>query len=84
MSDSTTPTYQEPSGSAEQRVANLQTLEDGEKTKQQQMGWVDGANYGMTGADIGYAAYAGGSAALAGAPAARPRSAPARWPRRPR
>ncbi|PEH84266.1 AHH domain-containing protein [Burkholderia gladioli] len=66
MSDSTTPTYQEPSGSAEQRVANLQTLEDGEKTKQQQMGWVDGANYGMTGADIGYAAYAGGSAALAG------------------
>ncbi|MDJ1162765.1 RHS repeat-associated core domain-containing protein [Burkholderia gladioli pv. gladioli] len=66
MSDSTTPTYQEPSGSAEQRVANLQTLEDGEKTKQQQMGWVDGANYGMAGADIGYAAYAGGSAALAG------------------
>ncbi|WP_227245188.1 RHS repeat-associated core domain-containing protein [Paraburkholderia caribensis] len=61
-----TGNYTEPGGTAQQRIAGLQTLEDGEKTKRNQMGLVDGANYGMFGADVGYAASAGGSAALAG------------------
>ena len=43
----------EPTGSASERLAHLQTLEDGEAVKQQQMKWVDGANYGMLGADVG-------------------------------
>ncbi len=54
-----------PSGSASERLAHLQTLEDGEAVKQGQMKWVDGANYGMMGADVGYGAYAAGSAAVA-------------------
>ncbi|MCA7978121.1 RES domain-containing protein [Burkholderia cepacia] len=59
------PTFEEPTGSADQRLANLQNLEDGEQVKQEQMKWVDGANYGMLGADVGFAAYAGGAAAIA-------------------
>jgi RHS repeat-associated protein len=55
----------EPSGSASERLARLQTLEDGEAAKQRQMKWVDGANYGMMGADVGYGVYAAGSAAVA-------------------
>ena len=55
----------EPTGSASERLAHLQTLEDGEAVKQQQMKWVDGANYGMLGADVGYGTYAAGSAAVA-------------------
>ncbi|MEW6344530.1 MAG: DUF6531 domain-containing protein [Paraburkholderia sp.] len=55
----------EPTGSATERLANLQTLEDGDAAKQQQMKWVDGANYGMLGADVGYGSYAAGSAAVA-------------------
>src|SRR5471032_3601917 len=55
----------EPTGSASERLAHLQTLEDGEADKQQQMKWVDGANYGMFGADVGYGTYAAGSAAVA-------------------
>jgi RHS repeat-associated protein len=55
----------EPSGSVSERLARLQTLEDGEAAKQRQMKWVDGANYGMMGADVGYGAYAAGSAAMA-------------------
>ncbi len=54
----------EPTGSAEERLAALQTLENGEATKQSRMKWVDGANYGMLGADLGYGAYAASSAAL--------------------
>ena len=54
-----------PSGSAEERMAALQKLEDGEAKKQSQMKWVDGANYGMLGADLGYGAYAAGTAATA-------------------
>jgi hypothetical protein len=54
----------EPAGSASERLANLQTLEDGDAAKQQQMKWVDGANYGMLGADVGYGSYAAGSAAV--------------------
>ncbi|MFP6562280.1 DUF6531 domain-containing protein [Paraburkholderia sp. B3] len=54
-----------PSGSADERLAYLNTLEDGDATKQQQMKWVDGANYGMLGADVGYGSYAAGAAALA-------------------
>jgi RHS repeat-associated protein len=55
----------EPAGSASERLANLQTLEDGDAAKQEQMKWVDGANYGMLGADVGYGSYAAGSAAVA-------------------
>jgi RHS repeat-associated protein len=55
----------EPTGSASERLAHLQTLENGEAVKQQQMKWVDGANYGMLGADVGYGTYAAGSAAVA-------------------
>jgi RHS repeat-associated protein len=55
----------EPTGSASERLAHLQTLEDGDAVKQQQMKWVDGANYGMLGADVGYGSYAAGSAAVA-------------------
>lgn len=46
-------------------MAALQNLEDGEAKKQSQMKWVDGANYGMLGADVGYGAYAAGTAATA-------------------
>ncbi|WP_080414958.1 RHS repeat-associated core domain-containing protein [Burkholderia ubonensis] len=59
------PIFEEPTGTAEERLATLQNLEDGEQVKQEQMKWVDGANYGMLGADLGYAAYAGGAAAMA-------------------
>ncbi|TYZ49837.1 hypothetical protein C2U35_12710, partial [Ralstonia solanacearum] len=45
--DPSTQPPAEPSGSAEARLAALQTLENGEATKQSQMKWVDGANYGM-------------------------------------
>ena len=34
----------EPTGTASERLAHLQTLEDGEAVKQRQMEWVDGAN----------------------------------------
>ena len=54
----------EPTGTASERLAHLQTLEDGEAVKQRQMEWVDGANYGMLGADVGYGAYAAGSAVI--------------------
>ena len=54
-----------PSGTADERLAALQNLEDGEAKKQSQMKWVDGANYGMLGADLGYGAYAAGTAATA-------------------
>lgn len=54
-----------PGGTAEERLARLKTLEDGEARKAEQMEWVDGANYGMLGADVGYGAYAAGSAAVA-------------------
>jgi RHS repeat-associated protein len=54
-----------PTGSASERLAALSQLEDGEKEKQAQMKWVDGANYGMLGADLGYGSYAAGSTALA-------------------
>ncbi|MEQ5840471.1 DUF6531 domain-containing protein [Paraburkholderia acidicola] len=60
------PGTDEPTGTAEERLAHLQTLEDGDAVKQQQEKWVDGANYGMMGADVGYGAYAAGSTALAG------------------
>uniref|UniRef100_UPI00322155AE hypothetical protein n=1 Tax=Ralstonia pseudosolanacearum TaxID=1310165 RepID=UPI00322155AE len=56
--DPSTQPPAEPSGSAEARLAALQTLENGEATKQSQMKWVDGANYGMLGADVGYGVYA--------------------------
>ena len=46
-------------------MAAIQHLEDGEAKKQSQMKWVDGANYGMLGADVGYGAYAAGTAATA-------------------
>ncbi|MEF2249914.1 DUF6531 domain-containing protein [Ralstonia solanacearum] len=62
--DPGTPSPAEPTGSAEERLAALQTLENGEATKQSRMKWVDGANYGMLGADLGYGAYAASSAAL--------------------
>ncbi|MCL1622136.1 GH-E family nuclease [Ralstonia pseudosolanacearum] len=62
--DPSTQPPAEPSGSAEARLAALQTLENGEATKQSQMKWVDGANYGMLGADVGYGVYAAGSAAM--------------------
>ena len=55
--DPSTPTPPTgPSGTAEERMAALQNLEDGEAKKQSQMKWVDGANYGMLGADVGYGA----------------------------
>ncbi|AQW31158.1 PAAR domain-containing protein [Ralstonia syzygii subsp. celebesensis] len=76
--DLSTQSPAEPSGSAEERLVALQTLEDGEATKQSQMKWVDGANYGMLGADLGYGAYAAGSAAVgAGAGGAAAASAAA-------
>ncbi|WP_338638386.1 RHS repeat-associated core domain-containing protein [Burkholderia pyrrocinia] len=59
------PSFDEPTGNADDRLANLQKLSDGEHVKQEQMKWVDGANYGMLGADVGWAAYAGGTAAAA-------------------
>lgn len=62
--DPSTQPPAEPSGSAEARLAALQRLENGEATKQSQMKWVDGANYGMLGADVGYGVYAAGSAAM--------------------
>ncbi|OAI59997.1 membrane protein [Ralstonia solanacearum] len=62
--DPGTPSPAEPTGSAEERLAALQTLENGEATKQSRMKWVDGANYGMLGADLGYGTYAASSAAL--------------------
>ncbi|WP_052321714.1 DUF6531 domain-containing protein [Ralstonia sp. A12] len=64
--DPSTPTSPTgPSGTAEERIAAIQHLEDGEAKKQSQMKWVDGANYGMLGADVGYGAYAAGTAATA-------------------
>lgn len=62
---STPSTPTGPSGTADERLAALQNLEDGEAKKQSQMKWVDGANYGMLGADVGYGAYAAGTAATA-------------------
>ncbi|RQU68076.1 hypothetical protein DF141_28135 [Burkholderia cenocepacia] len=56
--------FEEPTGSADERLANLQKLEDGDLVKQQQMKYVAGANYAMLGAGVGYAGYAAGAAAI--------------------
>lgn len=48
-----TPTFDEPTGSADERLANLKTLENGEAAKAADQPFYENINYGMMGADVG-------------------------------
>ena len=65
MSD--TPNYDEPSGGAGDRLANIQHLEDGVTAKAAEQPFYGGVNDAMLGADVGMTAVEGASAGLGAA-----------------
>ncbi|WP_096721880.1 DUF6531 domain-containing protein [Paraburkholderia acidicola] len=65
MSD--TPNYDEPSGSAEDRLESIQHLEDGDAAKAAEQPFYGHVNDAMLGADVGMTAVEGASAGLGAA-----------------
>lgn len=65
MSD--TPNYNEPSGSAQERLDQIAKLEDGEAAKAAEQPFYEHLNYGMLGADAGLTALEGTAAGLSAA-----------------
>ncbi|WP_175712857.1 DUF6531 domain-containing protein [Burkholderia ambifaria] len=65
MSD--TPNYNEPSGSAQERLDQIAKLEDGEAAKAAEQPFYENLNYGMLGADAGLTAIEGTAAGLGAA-----------------
>ncbi|WP_244132827.1 DUF6531 domain-containing protein [Burkholderia sp. BCC0397] len=65
MSD--TPNYDEPSGSAQERLDQIAKLEDGEAAKAAEQPFYEHLNYGMLGADAGLTAVEGTAAGLGAA-----------------
>jgi YD repeat-containing protein len=65
MSD--TPSYDEPSGSAQERLDQIAKLEDGEAAKAAEQPFYEHLNYGMLGADAGLTAVEGTAAGLSAA-----------------
>ena len=65
MSD--TPNYNEPSGSAQERLDQIAGLEDGEAAKAAEQPFYEHLNYGMLGADAGLTAVEGTAAGLGAA-----------------
>ncbi|WP_175854242.1 DUF6531 domain-containing protein [Burkholderia cepacia] len=65
MSD--TPNYNEPSGSAQERLDQIAKLEDGEAAKAAEQPFYEHLNYGMLGADAGLTAVEGTTAGLTAA-----------------
>ncbi|WP_244140460.1 DUF6531 domain-containing protein [Burkholderia sp. BCC1047] len=65
MSD--TPNYNEPSGSAQERLDQIARLEDGEAAKAAEQPFYEHLNYGMLGADAGLTAIEGTAAGLGAA-----------------
>ncbi|WP_175953158.1 RHS repeat-associated core domain-containing protein [Burkholderia sp. BCC0405] len=65
MSD--TPNYNEPSGSAQERLDQIAKLEDGEAAKAAEQPFYENLNYGMLGADAGLTTLEGTAAGLSAA-----------------
>ncbi|CAN0643925.1 DUF6531 domain-containing protein [Burkholderia cepacia] len=62
-----TPNYNEPSGSAQERLDQIAKLEDGEAAKAAEQPFYEHLNYGMLGADAGLTAVEGTTAGLTAA-----------------
>ncbi|WP_431227463.1 DUF6531 domain-containing protein [Burkholderia contaminans] len=65
MSD--TPNYNEPSGSAQERLDRIAKLEDGDAAKAAEQPFYENLNYGMLGADAGLTTLEGTAAGLSAA-----------------